>query len=299
MKNQPVVFIVIVIATLGCCLVLFNDWMKIVFSRIFKLNSPSFVEEQFKNSKYRLSKPTDYNQSSVIIKKYPLVVFLHGGGKQGNDNKMPSYGLRFLGNGFNKQAKSYQVRYQSFVYVPQCPSGKSWRDKDTLALLISTIEHLQSKYPIDMERLYLIGYSMGGSGTYYLANHYYTSHKKLFAGIIRLAGQSSYEKQVHEIISQSAIWLHVGLQDTDLRIEKAREAYKILKGFHKKSIETTQEITLRKHPGTTRTLFVNNRERVKLSEYQNDGHSIAGFPFQDSFVLDWLFTQIRPQNKSP
>lgn len=290
MKILQIAFTVILIIMIYD-IFLGKAWSTMIFVKVFKINSPSFEEKQYENYKYRLCKPKNYKNESDLHRKYPLVIYLHGAGGRGNDNSKQSYGLRRLGNGFGGQAKSFKNKYPCFVYVPQCPSNSTWNNKTTLTMVTKTIEKLISEYPIDRDRLYLIGYSMGGSGTYALVDQYYNFNKQLFAAIIRLAGQSSFDYHVHKIISKSAVWLHVGLHDASVRIEKAREAYGILKDIYKNAFETTEKTKIKGHPGTTLTLTLNNIEKVKKTEYEKDGHSISGFPFDDPELLEWLFNQ--------
>jgi predicted peptidase len=130
---------------------------------------------------------------------------------------------------------------------------------------------------------------MGGSGTYELASQYYDFNGQRFAAIIRLAGQSSFPMHVHEILSKSAIWIQIGLKDTPLRIEKAHEAYSIQKKLHANATETTQIINMNGHNGKTSTLMVDEMEKIKLTEYQYDGHEINNFAFTNPTLLEWLF----------
>ena len=70
---------------------------------------------------YRLLKPDSYDRA----KRYPLVLFLHGAGERGDDNrKQLAHGLEgFAGD-------DVMGRYPSFVVAPQCPDGVQWVDID-------------------------------------------------------------------------------------------------------------------------------------------------------------------------
>lgn len=288
MKYIQLVLIITISAFVLSFIFLEKEWPLVIFAKVFKINSSSFIEEEFQNSYYRLSKPEDYNPQENT--KYPLVVYLHGSGENGNDNSRQIEGLDIVGNGFNKLAKDFKKLYPSFVYVPQCPKGESWSGM-TLALTIESIQDLIKKYPIDTNRLYLIGYSMGGSGSYALASQYYLTTKQPFAAVVRLSGQGTFARQTHEILAKSSVWLHIGLHDDQIRVEKARKAYKLLKGMVPNATEETEPITIKNHPGTTWTVLVNDKEKVKRSEYINDGHGISGFPFNDPALMKWVFKQ--------
>lgn len=257
---------------------------------MFKSNTPAFKAQEYDGVQYRFSEPKNYNGKVEDGTRYPLVVFLHGAGERGFDNKKQSINLSYLGNGFNRQAELFRENHPCFVFVPQCPPKKAWSG-NILTDLTKTIEFLIGKYPIDRSQLYFIGYSMGGSGVYSLAGAYYQQTGYSVAAIIRMAGQSSFDPQFHEIIGRSAVWLHIGLQDTELRVEKAREAYSLLKKILRNPSETREKGTLDGVEFDTRTLSVEGREQVKLTEYTGMGHGINLFPFKDNAVLSWLFSQ--------
>lgn len=256
---------------------------------ILGIGSTMFTEECYGNIKFRLSKP-DIDKNKQTNKLYPLVVFLHGAAERGKDNKKTIKGLTFLGKGLRPQARSFRKKFPCFVYVPQCPLGTSW-EGEILNDVIETIEHLKITYPINTNRLYLIGYSMGGTGTYELASHYYDFNGQLFAGIIRLAGQGSFTNRVHEVIAKSSIWIHIGQKDTSLRVEKANEAYAMIKRSYSNPPEKRQRINISGQQGETFTLVIDGNEKIKKTEYFTMGHGISMLPFDNPNVLEWLFSQ--------
>lgn len=225
---------------------------------------------------YFFSLPINYNPQNAAQKKWPLFIYLHGSGAQGGESVLPCL--------TNSNDKS---RYPTFVYVPH--TNDSWDDTK----IINQIETLKATYPIDTQRIYLMGYSMGGSGSYTLANDYYTAKGQLFAGIVRMAGQSQTILS-DPIVNKTAIWYHIGLADTELRVSVAREAYAFLKS-HFKNTATESKIAIPKilgRPGTTWSLSVNGVERVKYTEYAAPvGHGISHLPMKDPELLQWLFSQ--------
>jgi len=269
------------------CMVILNDILLTVIPKVLKINSRSFVERSCCGLKYRLYVPDDYDGCNS--EKFPLIVYLHGAGERGEDNSRQIEGLTQLGNGFNRQARAFRVMYPSFVYVPQCPENKTWSDEDVLDAVVQAIAEIRNTYSIDSLRLFLIGYSMGGSGTYSLATRYYRLHLQPVSGIIRLAGQGSFDRETHEIVSRSRLWLHIGLHDAPVRIERAREAFEMVKENRKIDAVKLEEVAIDKHPGITATLSIADKEVAKLTEYENDGHSISSFPFDDPKLLRWLF----------
>lgn len=252
-------------------------------SEIFKSSDRPYFEYNSAENYYSLA-PWNYEKETNLSKQYPLIVYLHyaGGAGKISDLKFLGYDSKNLFT--NSQALDFQLNYPCFVLAPQ--TNDQW-DNDKL---ISLIEKFKKNNRIDTSRIYLIGYSMGGSGSYALANAYYQNNKHLFAGIIRLAGQSQTTLE-DSIVKNTSVWLHIGLKDSDLRIQVTREAYDFLKNNHPRAIETESKVNISPYSGTTLTLTEDGIEVAKKTEYNNVGHGINSLPFADEYLLKWLFNQ--------
>ena len=93
--------------------------------------------------------------------RYPLVIFLHGKGSGGSDNE------KQLSGAPRKFAQDEIYRDNpSYILAPQCPDdSKGWRGQylnDVIGLIKAAVEHL----PVDEDRVYITGISMGGFGTW-------------------------------------------------------------------------------------------------------------------------------------
>jgi predicted peptidase len=92
--------------------------------------------------------------------RWPLILFLHGMGERGGDLKaIRTQGLA---------ARLEKDDSLPFIVVsPQCPLD-SWWDLhlDTLSQMV---DKMVTTYPVDPQRVYLTGLSMGGYGTWALA----------------------------------------------------------------------------------------------------------------------------------
>lgn len=222
---------------------------------------------------FELLKPWNYDKSRNANRLYPLVVSLHGGGGS-------HYKPCIVGDDEEMQA------YPCFFLAPTCSdwgTSADWvRDR---------IEALINEYRIDTNRLYLMGYSMGGSGSYTFARAYYDKYSRLFAGIVRLAGQSQTELYP-SIADKTSIWYHIGLNDTETRVLIAEEAYQFIKSYagNITALEIIEHDNVSAYPRKTKTLIKNNVQIMKKSEYTGVGHS-ASVPFNDPGVLAWLFSQ--------
>ncbi|MCQ2449267.1 MAG: prolyl oligopeptidase family serine peptidase [Clostridia bacterium] len=113
--------------------------------------------ERYFNFKYVQYLPKDYDGQ----KKYPLVFFLHGAGERGDDLDAASR------HGYMKYVREEGKEYPFIFIAPQCPDDKYWGcfTESLLAFLDDICEML----PIDTDRIYLTGLSMGGTGTWMLA----------------------------------------------------------------------------------------------------------------------------------
>src|ERR1700741_476924 len=73
------------------------------------------------NMQYRLFIPKGYDPA----KKYPLVLWLHGSGGTGNDNRKQITLASTTGTHTWTRAEN-QAKYPVFVLAPQSPPGRSW-----------------------------------------------------------------------------------------------------------------------------------------------------------------------------
>lgn len=111
--------------------------------------------------------------------KYPLLVYLHAA----NDEAMPHRTLASDGKGWVPQLiRADQGKTTAFYMIPISQSNASgWGDplapisaaeKFEGRLTVVALKQLLEKYPIDPERLYVSGASMGARGTYDLLRRY-------------------------------------------------------------------------------------------------------------------------------
>ncbi|MBN2656330.1 MAG: hypothetical protein JXR86_04660 [Spirochaetales bacterium] len=232
-------------------------------------NKPVFIH--YATDDFFLLKPWNYEKDYNSGRKYPLLAYLHG---YGSDGLPPDY----------LQSEDFLMAHPSFIYVPH--TAGSWDNSK----LIEQFEDLKGTWRIDNNRVYLIGYSMGGSGSYSLANSYYDQNRHLFAGIIRLAGMS--QKDVRDAIAEkTSIWVHFGLQDDDSIISATGGAFDFLRDHFESLPLVENPVPLSDHQGTTYSIYRGELDIVKKTEYDNEDHGIYRFPFDDPYLLQWLYSQ--------
>ena len=120
---------------------------------------------------YRYFSPVENGAES---KKYPLVLMLHG--KYSGTYE----GEQVAGTDFYKWSSAeFQSRFAesggAFIFAPRTPGGdgKTWSNVNLLNDLMGVLNEFiaeNSDY-IDRERIYVIGWSMGGAGTITLASN--------------------------------------------------------------------------------------------------------------------------------
>lgn len=119
---------------------------------------------------YLLYLPGDMAADSDI----PLLIFLHGKGERGDD-------LILVKKHGPPSFLDDRKEFPFMVVSPQCPEGEEWNSEKLKRLL----DEIESRYPIDKNRIYLTGLSMGGTGVWKFA----LSHPGIFAALAPICGK--------------------------------------------------------------------------------------------------------------
>lgn len=150
--------------------------------------------------------------------KYPLMIFLHGAGERGTDiNKV------ILNGPLQDKYKEYTKEFA--ILAPQCPENQYW-DVEAVYHLIQKI--IKDNPKIDTHRIYLTGLSMGGWGSWRLAE----KHPELFAGLITVCAPSGLaEKREAHFIKHIPTRIFHGALDDVVPVGNSIEMYKELKSM--------------------------------------------------------------------
>lgn len=118
-------------------------------------------------ARYRLKSPSEVGKGV----KYPLIVWLHGFGEQGADNREHLRWLNLIA------ATAPHDHY--YAMALQCPDGVPWyeiagevRPGDMLTVANTVVTELVESLPIDRDRIYLTGVSSGGCACWEMAMRY-------------------------------------------------------------------------------------------------------------------------------
>ncbi len=170
----------------------------------------------------RVILPDNYDKD----KKYPLVLYLHSQFDHGSDNisQIENNNSIFLERLYYESNPDYDC----VVIVPQCPQDCLWVDtplnkgnyrtdevaeSKSLTAVINLIKDVQNMYSIDVDRIYAVGYSMGGYGVWDIA----ARHPGIFAAIIPVAGAGDTSKAI--AFKNTAVWAFHGQNDYIVNIK--------------------------------------------------------------------------------
>nr|WP_231127132.1 cellulose binding domain-containing protein [Motilibacter aurantiacus] len=133
---------------------------------------------------YRFYTPEPYDERPGRKALYPLVVTLHGAGERGPNNLTQITGNQ-IATAFAAPAR--QAENPSFVLSPQVPAGLAWTTPAVQQALLETVDEVMADYPVDPDRVYLTGLSLGGIGTFDILPKYPTK----FAAALTVAATGS------------------------------------------------------------------------------------------------------------
>lgn len=219
---------------------------------------------------YRILLPEGYD----INKKYPLVLFLHGGGERGRDNeKQLTNGVKLFLDPANRK------KYPCIVIVPQCmpdsqwPSAKYDRTQRPLQLefdytnpvskALAAATELTTKIieaeSVDKKRVYVTGLSMGGMGTFEIVYR----NPKLFAAAAPICGGGD-TKAYSRKQAKARFWLFHGDADVVIEVKQSREMYERLKQVN---------------------------ANVHYTEYPGVNHNSWDNAYAEPDFLEWMFNK--------
>ncbi|KAA6322141.1 Endo-1 4-beta-xylanase/feruloyl esterase [termite gut metagenome] len=190
-----------------------------------------FVSLSGDTLRYRLLSPELKNES----KQYPVIIFLHGSGERGTDNeKQLTHGGQMFLNPVNRE------QYPAFVISPQCSIKEYWGYSsrpvslipDNMAIeeatpLTKSLKELLDTFlampQVDKTRIYIMGLSMGGMGTFDMVCRY----PELFAAAIPICGSVNPKRLVNA--KGVSFRIFHGDADKTVPVEGSRTTYKTLK----------------------------------------------------------------------
>jgi predicted peptidase len=215
---------------------------------------------------YRLLKPEKMDSNE----RYPLVVFLHGAGERGNENNTQLY---HIGKQF--ATPENLQKHPCFFVAPQCPNDKRWVEVDwalpehtmpkdpspQMQMVFDLIDKLAADLPVDKSRIYIMGLSMGGFGTWDAIQR----RPDLFAAAIPICGGGDVAEAAK--LKDLPIWAFHGEVDGVVLVKRTKDMIAAIEDAGGKP---------------------------KMTIYPNVNHDSWVRTFVDPAMYDWLFAQKKP-----
>jgi predicted peptidase len=112
--------------------------------------------------KYQVFVPDDWSSRE----KWPVILFLHGSGERGED------GMDQTDVGIGTAIRSDRGHFRAIVVMPQCRKNTWWTQPPMDDLAMAALQAATKEFHGDPQRTYLTGISMGGYGSWHLAEKY-------------------------------------------------------------------------------------------------------------------------------
>jgi predicted peptidase len=225
-----------------------------------KLKFRTHIGDKAVTLSYLLHLPPDYADPR---KKHPMLVFFHGIGECGTD-LAGVYGLgpmSLIKEGGNP---TFAASCPFIVLCPQCPPhGETWDTDFIYKAAAQLVEQTVRKTRCDVDRVYATGLSMGGLGSWCVAEQ----SPDLFAAIAPLAAMHWQPERTGDLLKYVAVWCVVGAQDQPRFVDGTRE----------------MDAALR-----------NSSLPRRFDYYVDNGHDAWAYPFQNPQFYEWMLSQRRP-----
>jgi predicted peptidase len=158
---------------------------------------------------YLLYLPPEYGEKEA---RWPMLLYLHGGMGRGSDfAKMSWYPLPRL---LRESGRDLPF----IILMPQCPEDDIW-DSDALLALV---DEIAGSHAVDQDRIYLVGYSMGGTGAWRLA----LAYPERFAAIAPMSGYTDPARATR--LKGVSTWVFHGAKDTLVQPSESEKMVKAL-----------------------------------------------------------------------
>lgn len=201
---------------------------------------------------------------------WPLILFLHGAGERGRDGVLQTQ------VGLGAAIRRHIARFPAVVLFPQVPAGRYWSRPDMAEMAMACLEQTCMSERIDLQRIYLVGNSMGGTGVWYLGARY----PGTFAALVPVCGGVNFpaaasgdpdSEENHviylaraEAIAATPVWAFHGDADPVVSVGFSQGMVNAMASMGKAS---------------------------RYTEYPGHGHDAWEPAFADPALWDWVFRQ--------
>jgi predicted peptidase len=233
--------------------------------------SDGFVERSDDGHRYFVYRPAGWTPD----KKWPVIVYLHGGDERGSDGVKPTQ------VGLGPVVWRSHGAFPYVVLFPQCDKGSFWMYRGQEERVMRAIDRALVEDAGDPDRVYLTGNSLGGYGTWILG----AVHADRFAALVPICGgaapprgrplppEAPFAKEpdpflaVAQHIGKVPVWAFHGADDWLVDPDQAR---RLVDDLHK----------------------LGNDARMTI--YPGVGHNSWDRAYADPSLWTWLAEQKRP-----
>ena len=179
----------------------------------------------------------------------PIIIQLHGAGERGEGGE----DLVLVDkHGFSNVIAEKEI--DAIFVMPQCPNNTFWAAR--VESIIKFIEAVIEEYRADRNRVYLLGLSMGGYGTWFTA----MARPDLFAAIAPVCGGGM---AWNASTLTMPVWAFHGALDETVSFNQSKEMIDKLTSLGRDA---------------------------KLTVFENEGHSIQALAINEE-LINWLLSK--------
>jgi predicted peptidase len=206
--------------------------------------------------------------------KAPVVVFLHGSGERGDDNRSQ------VAVGLGPHLRRHADSFPAIVVFPQAPADSEWNQ--LVEVVFAQLDAATLEFDGDPDRTSLTGLSMGGYGVWELA----LRQPGRFAALVPVCGGLLHPRRPsmavtgledaadpHAIVAQRLrevpVWLFHGARDESVPVEYSRRLAAALQAAGARD--------------------------ARYTEFPDADHNSWDAAYATPELWTWLFAQRRPQ----
>jgi predicted peptidase len=205
--------------------------------------------------------------------RFPLVLFLHGAGERGEDNRAQlKHGVADILRWSEKNDQP------CFLLAPQCPAEVWWAplDRETMNLMpgakpaaplqrvMKLVEEVMKQQPVEPDRFYVTGLSMGGYGTWSMLA---TVPEKIAAAVPVCGGG---DPETAARFATVPVWAFHGGKDGVVPLAASERMVAAMKKAGREA---------------------------KLTVYPEVGHDSWTATYRDGKMLEWMFGRRRGERE--
>jgi predicted peptidase len=249
-----------------------NSAERVALIDAFKKQSEG-LEQKYEARTYKSDWTMPYRLFRPDAKgKLPLMIYLSGSGGLGDDNLKQ---LQF-GNTFGTRVwllPQNQKKFPCYVIAPQTDRGWARYDVtqesngkakvipglgDGSRVALEVVDALRREFPIDEQRIYVTGQSMGGAGVWNII----AGRPNFFAAAVPCCGSETSESGAESL--DTPLWCFHGDSDQSVPVSISRE-----------------RIAVRRKAGG----------HPLYTEYAGVDHEVWQWAFTEPSLIEWVFAQ--------